>query len=385
MTPAAVPFRVVTTPLRAPELIAAHAVGAPDAAIRLGDGWGLPEGNLRWTLGETSEITLPPPVCAMPHPDGRVLVAIRLSPYLGGNPCARQRIAAFIDGQKVRQISLERPGVFAFFIPADALTWPLTIRFQHPDALSPAALGLFEDRRYLAFAFGRMRLWSIPGHAAREVAKPAPGVATPGEILDGFESLGDNCEFGIAQRLCGIEPLALLRFTATALPALIDGLLHEFEGLGDPAAIDLDLRGDKREYILTQQRYNLTYHTFIYEDQMKPDRVRHRESQKLKLLCRRMLDDLRTGRRIYVIKQNDGLADDDVIMLHLLLNEFGPNRLLHVAQADAAHPAGTVALMLPGLARGYIERFAPYDNAAQISLESWVELCRVARHCLETP
>jgi hypothetical protein len=51
--------------------------------------------------------------------------------------------------------------------------------------------------------------------------------------------------------------------------------------------------------------------------------------------------------------------------------------------ADAAHPSGTVEVVFPGLLRGYIERFAPYENAHDLLLNDWLEVCANAyRLCL---
>jgi hypothetical protein len=43
-----------------------------------------------------------------------------------------------------------------------------------------------------------------------------------------FESLGDNCGFGLAQRKAGAELLSLLRFANTRLNALLLGLDEAF-------------------------------------------------------------------------------------------------------------------------------------------------------------
>ena len=49
-----------------------------------------------------------------------------------------------------------------------------------------------------------------------------------------FESLGDNCEFGLFQRMCNAEPLGLFRFAGGYLPEIIRGLNSGFSGLWGP-------------------------------------------------------------------------------------------------------------------------------------------------------
>jgi hypothetical protein len=52
-------------------------------------------------------------------------------------------------------------------------------------------------------------------------------------LLDGFESLGEDCEFGLAQRHYGVEPpLTLFRWSGTQFEDLVRGLESRFVGLG---------------------------------------------------------------------------------------------------------------------------------------------------------
>jgi hypothetical protein len=361
-----------------PVLLDTFDFGAPRPALSFGNGWGPPEpGGIRWCLGQRSDLTVNVAV-GWKLPEGaRVLAILQAAPYLAENPQAVQRLSVSLNGTTVYETARSGIGLVAFFVSPEMLDLPLAIGFEHPDALSPAAFGLFDDKRQLAFGCHRLEFWMIPPHGPS--AQPVVENATPpGELMAAFESLGDNCEFGIAQRLSGCEPLGLLRFTATRFESLVDLLLHRCQGVGDPANIELDLRGTPAEYILTELRYRLTYHTFIYADQMPQARVKHRESQKLTLLARRMVEDLQSARRIYVVKRNEPLPEADVIALSLLLRTFGPNRLLYVSLADAANPAGSVRRVTDALAYGYIDALAPYDDAAQIALDAWVSICRAA-------
>ena len=388
---APIPLRpTATTALAAPTLLVRLDCGQSAPGAEFGDGWGMAEAVMRWTIGPRSSLTIEADALAraaqsrpptdQDWPSEAMLCIIDMAPYIAHNPRGSQRISVTFNGITLYQGSLMRRGLVNFRIPATALDMPITLIFEHPDARSPAEVGIDSDRRPLGFAVRTLELWALP----KPPALPFSAVTSTEDgsaALAHFDSLGDNCEFGIAQRLSGHEPLGLLRFTATPLPALFDLLLHEFEGLGDPASVTLELRGEQREYILNEIRYNLTYHTFVNADQMAEDRVRHRETQKLTLLRRRMLDDLRCGRRIYIVKRNDGLRDDDVWALFLLLRRFGPNRLLYVAQASH-HAPGHVMLRAPGLAYGTIDRFAPYSDAAAVSLACWHALCSNALQLL---
>ena len=44
----------------------------------------------------------------------------------------------------------------------------------------------------------------------------------------------------------------------------------------------------------------------------------------------------------------------------------------------AGLPPGMVEILLPGLLRGYVDRFAPSENAHELSLEAWTTVCETA-------
>jgi len=48
---------------------------------------------------------------------------------------------------------------------------------------------------------------------------------------------------------------------------------------------------------------------------------------------------------------------------------------LWVVPEDQEHPAGAVDRIIPGLLRGYIDRFAPQENAYDLSVEAWLSVC----------
>src|SRR5580658_781512 len=90
-------------------------------------------------------------------------------------------------------------------------------------------------------------------------------------ILGQFQSLGDNCEFGLLQRWEGRETEDLLRLAAIWIPvegrarAIITALSNEFSGLGDPDSVRLEPVGAQypREYIVRETHWNLFLHTGV--------------------------------------------------------------------------------------------------------------------------
>ncbi len=206
----------------------------------------------------------------------------------------------------------------------------------------------------------------------------------PEELMLQFESLGDNCEFGLVQRHFGAEPLGLLRFAGfhipveKRLPALLNALEARFEGLGQPGTIRIDIEGPNEEYIVRETAYDLMYHTFITRKEISIDQVRKMEEKRLSLLRRKFEDDLRNPRQILVWKSNAGNSLDEMRSLYNALSSLGSHVLLWVARATGNRSPGEVHVIEGALLQGYVDRFAPYANATDISYQSWFSVCRRA-------
>ena len=226
----------------------------------------------------------------------------------------------------------------------------------------------------------------VPGEphpsATGDSATPDPAKLSLRELMLGFESVGDNCEFGIVQRRCGAEPLGLFRFSAAPLDHLAAGVADGFLGMADHENLLLKLNDapvhGPREYLLHQRKYGLTYHTFVVEGEMSFETPFLRERRKLAFLHAKFMEDLADAERIFVVKRNYPLAESEVVPLWHALRRHGPNTLLWVVPADATHPGGTVEVRGDGLLQGYLDRFAPYDDATNVSIECWITLCRNA-------
>jgi hypothetical protein len=193
-----------------------------------------------------------------------------------------------------------------------------------------------------------------------------------------FESLGDNCEFGLFQRHVGAEPLGLLRFAGVRLDNLLIGLREGFRGFDDHGRIETYLFGDaeRREYVTRQTDYAMVSHTGVFEGDMTQSEVHAREITRFRYLRRRFVEDLEDAQKIFVIRRDPPLSEPEVLPIWLALREYGPNSLLCVAPAKDGHPAGSVEVIAEGLMMGYVDRLAPYTNAHDVSDESWLELCR---------
>lgn len=357
-------------------------------------GWSEREAGFTWSIGIESALTVPQPAA----PCGGFL-ELTVVPFRAGTMLPAQRLAATVNGSYVGAVRLDRPTQLAFRVPPHSSAEDgMRVTLAHPDAASPLELGISGDGRKLAFAVSTVRYLVLDSpmpeplgrrsaewleiaqagdrESAITMAESATGTPVS-ELLTDFISIGDNCEFGMLQRLCGIEPLGLLRFSSAPLQHVIRGIDSGFEGLGDPGDLVARVaKGGWAEWMIREKRYGLDYHTGIPETEASAERVLLQENVKLGFLRRTFMEDLADGRKTYVCKRSDPpLTLNEVMPLFLALNRHADSRLLYVITADGAHPGGTVIEEVPGLMRGHIDRFAPSDRVPSLSVPSWLTIC----------
>ena len=337
----------------------------------LGNGWSGDEPDSRWMVGQGSEVWL-----EHPGRDHDLILQLDTGVMLGNDGAIAQRLVVGVRNKAVAQINMAQGGTVGFHVPSGLIAEPGPVRvlFVHPDFRRPIDLDRGTDERQLSFSARSLSLYRVLPRPAATAGPPLPLE----QMILGFESLGDNCEFGLVQRSTGAEPLGLLRFSYIELPLLLRGLRCGFEGLGDPETVEVSVEGKEREFVVRESVYGMTYHTFQYESQMSLDTVRQQQAARLNFLRRKLLEDIGAGEKIFVLKRAPPLRPEEVLPVYAALNEAGRNWLLWMVPADAAHPSGTVEVLLPGLLRGYIDRFAPLENAHGLSLDAWTAVCTAA-------
>jgi hypothetical protein len=203
---------------------------------------------------------------------------------------------------------------------------------------------------------------------------------TDAQLMLRFQSLGENCEFGIVQRKCGAEPLGLLRFAATLdRNKLVEGLRAGFSGLDELDNLSSSLIvGLGLEYGVHSARYALVFHTWILENQATAEEMHARERKRLAFLKRKFFEDLEDAEKLWVYKSNEPAPIEEIWPLVEAIRVFGDNTLLWVVAPNAEHPPGTVIRLGEALLRGHIDRFAPHDDATNVSVAGWIAVCRNA-------
>jgi hypothetical protein len=347
----------------------------------LGNGWSGDEDGYRWMIGPVSELWL-----EHPGPAASYVLDLFVQPFVAP-AVPRQVLRISVRGQEICRAEFGQGATFGCLIPAHLLAVPGPVRltFDHPHAASPSTHGGGDDDRMLAFSATALRLTAIQGQGTARVAAGSRGIsveaveartALPAEqFMLGFESLGDNCEFGLVQRRCGAEPLSLLRFANIQLPALLYALDDRFARIGTPERIRCDLGGgDRREFVVRDDSYGITYHTFQYEGEVDQAELLGKQPTRQRFLARKLLEDLAAGEKIFVLRRNPPLALWQVLPVYAAIRGLGPNRLLWIDLASDGSVPGTVTEILPGLYRGALDRLAPDANAHDLSLEVWLQV-----------
>ena len=201
------------------------------------------------------------------------------------------------------------------------------------------------------------------------------------DLLLGFESLGDNCEFGSVQRRYGAEPLGLLRWNNVAFDSLLPALAHRFEGMGLPENTEVSVWGSG-EYMVCDRRWGLYMHTFLFASQIDRDALFSKMCKRVTYLRNKLVADLTAAEKIFVYR-SPGLDADRLEALHDALSALGPVRLLNVQPAAPTAPtmfqggAGEVVEVAPRRYVGFLERLGVTEMGTwDIAFDDWVAICR---------
>jgi hypothetical protein len=265
------PERQPEDPLLQPDPVLAIDFGAAgNAAEYRRTGWADPEPNHTWTLGPESRLQLPVPPLPGPY-----RIVIELGPFVSPPALSAQRLTILINGCAAGDFFIREVGTIECRIPWQAIESgaPLAVTFRHPNAARPREICGAPDDRPIALAFERLALYPAPDD--RAVAVPIP----LDRLMLRFESLGENCEFGLAQRRCGADPLGLLRFASAPLPTLLAALRTRFEGIGDWDQIEVRVSENGREYLVFDRRYGFLYHPWVLVGEGSAEAIRRREAR----------------------------------------------------------------------------------------------------------
>lgn len=196
-------------------------------------------------------------------------------------------------------------------------------------------------------------------------------------LLQQFEGLGDNCDFGMVQRAVGLEPLSLFRFAGCSAADLGLLLRTSFQQLGEPEDLWLQEAGPSREYLVkSRQCSSYSSHTKRFARQDDPEVVRSAYIETTRFLKKKLIRDLSLDRRLFVHRGQSDITEIRMIAAHL--RTYGDNSLLWVDLADGTHLPGSVELLSEGLLKGYISHFGSYGATPHLPVDEWIALCASA-------
>jgi predicted Zn-dependent protease len=200
------------------------------------------------------------------------------------------------------------------------------------------------------------------GSVAEQSAQPTDPADSPSapalrDVAAHFESLGGflyGCEFGTVQRTFGADPLGLLRWSDMPPDRLIAALEARFDGVGLPENTVL-AQYPSGEYGTRDTRFHMAMHTFVHSDQVPADKFTVQICRRLRLLARKLVEDLECANKIFVYKNTQRLLTaEELDRLFAAVRGYAPATLLFVQSETAEHPHGTVERDRPGLLVGYI-------------------------------
>jgi hypothetical protein len=119
------------------------------------EGWSGQEKIHRWTMGTESAIAFTTPPRSSDY-----ILHLLLWPFTVANIHTGQRLRVLINDAEIGDFAVTHQTLLRCAVPSHLLpaTPRVTVRFVHPDAVSPASLNDGDDPRPLALAFKKVRL-----------------------------------------------------------------------------------------------------------------------------------------------------------------------------------------------------------------------------------
>ena len=340
-----------------------------NAGPALREGLAVPDLHACWTTGDASRLVLPIPEAP---PGCDLALTITLASFHQA-----QRLALSVQGRELVACVVRGATALAVRVPAALLDGQstLALTLQHPDTVRPCDVSASPDDRTLGFAVQSVELATLP----RAAAEPAAA-----DVLQHFQNLGENCEFGfLLQRFAGGGG-GLLRFSGLPYDQLLRGIATRFEGFPDRARMHVERHTTRTggiEAMVVEDGFSFLTHTGIANEalqQLNDATLLDREARRLGWLRRLFVEELEEGLTVFVYRTHPARSHAEMMALWLAMRRLGGCALLWVVEAEAGLPAGSVLVLGEGFLKGFIERLASSDNTEDLHLEGWLALCHRA-------
>ncbi|UEM07938.1 hypothetical protein JL101_034310 (plasmid) [Skermanella rosea] len=216
---------------------------------------------------------------------------------------------------------------------------------------------------------------------------------SPDQLLR-IESLGDNCELGFFLGNLGCKAGSVFRWASMKPDQLLAKLRADFAGM-----YEFDNLSPLRPAMVMDSRYGIGWHTELKsepvggslafrDDEETRRRIHLKEMRKIRYLVSKFIARSRLGGVLFVVKSNGGIDPATVDGIHEQLRRLSGDAefaLLEVRSTDEAPAVGTVGWVRPGLLRGFVPRFAPYERADDVDMPAWTSILAGALELFPCP
>ena len=104
------------------------------------------------------------------------------------------------------------------------------------------------------------------------------------QIMRAFESLGDNCEFGLVQSSVGVDQLGFFRFNNSSTDALLRAIETDFADFELCEELLIE-QACNDELIVHIPGYDFRYHSFYKLGDVDVDRLRKQQQTIMRFLA----------------------------------------------------------------------------------------------------
>jgi hypothetical protein len=223
-----------------------------------------------------------------------------------------------------------------------------------------------------------------PGDDLPESPFPTPAELAdiaPSRLFVPFESLGNNCEFGMVQRFSGYDPPGLFRNVGfDSAEMMVRALETGFDGMFDEGRYEFTLPHMWPDWRLDCHVHGFGFHTGIPSSIEKPSEAWSRKTRdsirSFRFMKAKLLEELRIGEKIFVFRFNFDVPPEVMQRFHAALRRHGPGWLLHVTQ-DPSKPFGWTEKRADGFIVAAIARLMN-ELPQIIDSEAWRAIARAS-------
>jgi F5/8 type C domain len=200
------------------------------------------------------------------------------------------------------------------------------------------------------------------------------------ELFSAFESIGNNCEFGIVQDAAGYRALSLFGSAGYgSVTQIIHAMSCGLDGMFDDGSYEFIEPGGWPDYAVHCRLFGFIFHTELPITDPKSNLEFPKRIRSLRRLKEKFLSDLRDGSKIFVYRGLEGINDYLARSLAACIRQHGPGRLLWVGEDK--RPERRFAWVEPSGFDGLLYGGMPdLSNSApvRIGYDAWESIARQA-------